>query len=175
MLYKLFEWISCGNLSFSVCNDLSSTSIFVESTCTAFSIDSSTFSSPSFPVSAEELSTAEVIVFCRLISLSYQSTEFLLFSSVLWVKENIDGHNLENLCHLIACLNNKILKCYRNEQENYSTNHQSFFWLTTNEMLAAYSWVVNLIACPIFSSDCSYPPFSEREFLDQYQKIFYDN
>ena len=30
-------------------------------------------------------------------------------------------------------------------------------------MLAAYSWVVNLIVCPIFSSDCSYPPFSERE------------
>ena len=69
----------------------------------------------------------------------------------------------QNLCLLIACLNNKILKCYRNEQENYSTNHQSFFWLTTNEMLAAYSWVVNLIACPIFSSDCSYPPFSVKE------------
>ena len=91
VLYKLFEWISCGNVSFSVCNDLSSASIFIKSTWTAFSTDSSTFSSPSFPVSAEELSTAEVIVFCRLISLSYRSTEFLLFSSVLWVKENTDG------------------------------------------------------------------------------------
>ena len=91
VLYKLFEWIYCGNVSFSVCNDLSSTRIFVESTCTAFWIDSSTFSSPLFPVSAEELSTAEVIVFCCLISLSYWPTEFLLFSSVLWVKKNING------------------------------------------------------------------------------------
>ena len=91
LLYKLFEWICCGNVRFSVCSDLSSTSIFIKSIWTAFSTDSSTFSSSSFPVSAETLSTAQVIVLCRLISLSYRSNEFLLFSSVLWVKENTDG------------------------------------------------------------------------------------
>ena len=121
VFYKLFEWISCGNVSFSLCNNLSLTSIFVKSTCTTFSIDSLTFSSPSFPVSAAELSTAKVIVFCCLISRSYRSTEFLLFSLVLWVKENTEVKEntiLENFCLLITCLKNKIFKCYRNEQEN---------------------------------------------------------